>query len=45
MKWLYLAIGVSVLIILYEKAPKIGGYLLVITVLGAWIAAQRKGFI
>lgn len=45
MTWLYFAAGVGALLVLYEKAPQIGGYLLIITVLGAWIVAQRKGFI
>lgn len=45
MNWFYFAAGIGVLLVLYEKAPKIGGYLLILIVLGAWIVAQRKGYI
>jgi hypothetical protein len=43
MQWLILAIGILVIVVLMDSAPKVGGILLILIVLGALMTASNKG--
>lgn len=45
MTWLYLATGILFIAIVYEQAPKMGGLLLIVIVLGTLISLQKKGIV
>lgn len=43
MSWIFALLGIFLIALAFSVSPRIGGLLVLITVLGIWLTAQRKG--